>query len=132
MPIMSEAISKENWERIDKGLPPIPEKKIVKLEPEFPSIDNVIKFSDINLDEFDELKNANRKIIKNKDGVSFLGYEMTVSFKPPKRPPGRLPKGQSADKFKIGRILGGWMPEGEFFKFYYKVRDKIQPNVISW
>jgi len=42
-----EAMSKENWERIDKGLPPIKKVKIVRPEPEKPKIENEIKFDDI-------------------------------------------------------------------------------------
>ena len=43
--IPKDAIPLDDWERMQKGLPPRPEKKIVRVEPEFPKVENRIELS---------------------------------------------------------------------------------------
>jgi hypothetical protein len=132
MALMQEAVSKENWERIEKGLPPLKPKKIHKPEPERPTIKNEIKCSDIPQGYEVELEQARRKSVRNDQKVMFIGFDVTINLIPilKKRGPGR-PK-ETEDAPLEPKTLSGWMIEGEFLTFVRTYRKKINQQVIHW
>lgn len=130
MAIMQEAMTQENWERTEKGLPPLKPKKIVRPEPEKPEVENQIYFENIKPELFARLDSAKRRTIKNAQGVRFIGFDITMhmyqkgAFGRPKE----VEKGVLAAPEK----LSGWMLEGDFLSLTRTCREKINPQVISW
>jgi len=131
MPITQEAMTKENFERMEKGLAPIKPPKILKPEPERPKIDNEIRFDDIPVDEFQDLEYARRKTIQNAEGFRFIGFEVSIviGFK---RKPGRPKESEKDQPSGEPKILSGWMGEGDFLKLVRTFRKKINQGVINW
>ena len=80
--IMPEALDKEEYDRMEKGLPPIRKSKVVIPLPKSPVIKGVMLYTDINDDMKKKLTaiGAVRKNYKNEDGVRFVGYEVSLSF----------------------------------------------------
>ncbi len=133
MPIMQEAIPLEDFNRMQKGLPPLKKKVIKKPEPEKPDIKNEIKFEDIPVDSFVELEYAKRNTLMNKDGVCFIGFDVSIRLGAQavlKRKPGRPPKIKEPVSDEPG-VLRGWMDEGNFFTLMRHFRQKINPNVVQ-
>jgi hypothetical protein len=115
MSLMNEAISREDFERQEKGLPPLKKDKIVRPEPEFPKVDNLIKFDDIPILDFERIVTSAMRRIKNKEGVNFIGYDVTILLKARRRA-GRPTKEEEEAGEPQPRILKGWMIEGDFEK----------------
>ena len=128
MPLMTEAMDKEDWERMDKGLPPLPKKKIIRPEPKMPNVENRIMFADIPLDKFEKLISARRRSIKNDEGMRFIGMDIVIELK---KGPGRPPKTEVEEKSE-SRVISGWMIEGDWTKLYFKIRDKVDFKVIQY
>jgi len=128
MALMQEAMTQANWERAEKGLPPFKVKKIVRPEPEKPKLEDEIAFKDIT--GFIELICAERKTVKNAEGMRFIGYSVEIVLEGKKKP-GR-PK-ESEKEFPIEpRVLEGWMAEGNFMELVRTYRKEINPQVIKW
>ena len=109
MPIMQEAIDKEDWERMDKGLPPIPKPKIKMPIPSIPNIENQIKLDDIPIEriEFGGISFC-RKAIENKEGYKFMGYEISIILK--------RKQGRPKEDGKDDKPISGWISEPDFLK----------------
>ncbi len=143
-PIMQEAMLKEDFERMEAGKPPLKKPNIVREDPGIPEISDLIRYEDINVNEVLCLVSANRKVIKNKEGVNFIGYHVVIEMEkadplepeePQKRPPGRPRKILEPSPLMtrtIDGILSGWMIEGDFLRLYREVRDKINIDVVNW
>jgi len=131
MTIMQTAVEKEDWELMQKGLPPR-KKKVVQIpNPEMPEVENLLKFEDIPLDKFEKLISARRRKIDNKEGVKFIGFDVVMEVRD-KRKPGRPPKDEEKAIEELEkRIISGWMLEGEWYKVFRHIRDKIDFKVIS-
>jgi hypothetical protein len=127
---MQEAMSREEWERQDKGLPPLKKEKIVRPEPNPPKVEKVIKFDAIPLDRFVRLLNVKRNMAKNEDGMRFIGYdvEMEIKYKAKKQKP--LEKVLSEEEEKETYILSGWMPEGDWLQFVRTMRKQLDLNAF--
>ena len=130
--MQTEAMSKKNWERGEKGLPPLKVEKIKRPEPERPKIENEIKFDDIPINDFVELEYARRKTIKNSEGVRFIGYEVSMVLGPLKRKQGRPKESEKDDIQGEPKTLSGWMGEGDFLSLVRTCRKKINQQVINW
>ena len=130
--MLQEAVSKENWDRIEKGLAPLKPEKITRPDPEKPVVENEIKISDIPTGYDVELEQAKRKSIRNEQGVMFIGFDVTINLNPipKKRGPGR-PK-ESEEGTPEPMTLNGWMPEGAFLTLIRTYRKKIDQQVIHW
>jgi len=126
--MQQEAIDREDWERQDKGLAPLPKKKIVILSQKEPDVENQVKFDDIPLDRFVKLISARRRSIVNEQGARFIGYDVIVELKG-KRKAGR-PKEDAEEP--QSEILSGWMIEGNWLKLYRHIRDKIDLSRMVW
>jgi len=128
--MMNEAMSQENFERQEKGLPPVKRKKIERPEPDKPEIENEIKFKDIDTTLFNDLKSAKRNVVKNKDGVRFIGFDVVMSVyqKGAFGRPKKTENGKSVDP----DIVTGWMDEGNFLELTRNFRETIKPQVIHW
>lgn len=130
MAIMKEAMTQANWDRAEKGLPPFKPKVIRRPEPEKPEIKNEIKFKDIKIDDFIELTEAKKSVIKNKEGMRFIGYDVIIKLKQ-KGPFGRPKKTEKGEP--VGpKIVTGWMGEGNFLELSRTFRETIRPQVIHW
>lgn len=126
MPLMQEAMTKENWERSEKGLPPLKPKKITRPEPERPVIEKEIKFSDIPVDWFKTLDKATMNTLKNKDGMRFIGYDVEISL-------GKNKTGAITNEEKnYPKSMKGWMDEGSFLSLVRTFRKQIDVQVIHW
>jgi hypothetical protein len=121
--MLQEAMAKEDWERTEKGLPPIKREKIVRPEPKQPVLMDLIKYEDIPIDEFKELEYARRKMVKNEEGTRFIGFEVSILLK---RKPGRPKEDEGPG------TMTGWMNEGDFLKLNRVMRKKINQAVINW
>jgi hypothetical protein len=94
MPI--DAVTRENWERMEKGLKPLPEEKIVKLEPELPEVPNLLEFGKLQVDKVKRIVTAMpAERIRNKEGMIFLYNRISLEM---------------ADS----KILEGYISSGDF------------------
>ena len=135
MPLMTEAISREDWELMEQGKRPKPRPRIERPEPPKPVIENEIKFEDIPLDDFVELEYARRNTLKNPEGSRFIGFDVSMILKSNaqlKRKAGRPPKEEKEEISTEPKILTGWMNEGDFLTLVRMCRKKINPQVINW
>jgi len=130
MPMMTEAIDREDWELIDKGKPPREKVKPIIPEPKFPKIDDHLKFNDILPDQFESLVSAKRRSIRNEDRVVFNGYDVIIKLKRKAGRPSEKEKALQTDA--KDKLISGWMVEGDFLKFFYHFREKIDLDTISW
>ena len=128
MALMQEAMTKADFERSEKGLPPFKVKKIVRPEPEKPEIENEITFNDTT--GFIELIRAERKSVKNAEGVRFIGFNIEIELEGKKKA-GR-PKESEKEIPPEPRVLEGWMAEGDFMELVRTYRKEINPQVIKW
>lgn len=128
MPMMQEAMSKAEWERKEQGLPPLKKKKIVRKDPEPPKVENLLNFKDLPLDRFVRLVNAKRTTLKNKDGVSFIGFdvEMEIKNKDKKKPLDKI-LAEEPETY----TLSGWLPEGEWYQFCRSMRSRVDLSVLQ-
>jgi hypothetical protein len=121
MPLMNEAMSKEDYDRKEQGLPLAKKKRVVVSEPNPPVVENEITMKDIP--ESFVLASARRQIVKNKDGVTFIGFNILIYTE--------SLKGKKSNE-KVQQEIEGWMNEGEFLIFLRTYRNYIDQNVISW
>ena len=128
--MMKEAMTKADFERQEKGLPPFKVVKPTREEPEKPEVENEILFKDIDASLFNELKSAKRSVIRNKEGMRFIGFDVVMSI---------YQKGAfgRAKKIENGKpidpeIITGWMNEGNFLELTRNFRETIKPQVIHW
>lgn len=128
--MMKEAMTRANFERTEKGLPPFKPEIIKRSEPEKPEIKNEIKFKDIKLDDFIELTEAKRSIVKNTEGVRFIGFDVVMKLKQ-KGPFGRPKKTENGEPAGP-KIVTGWMDEGNFLELMRTFRETIRPQVVRW
>ena len=112
MALMQEAIPREDWERQDRGLPPISRKAPPKPEPAKPKIDDQISIKKIN---FHALLSARRENRKNKEGTTFIGYVVRLEVKEGARV----------------KALGGWVPEADWMEFIRNHRGKINMEALQ-
>lgn len=129
--MLQEAITREEFDAMERGIRPKKRKVVPIPEPTFPVIENEIKVSDIPEDYAVKLEEAYRDVQKNKDGVSFIGYQVHIELTPipKKRGPGRPKEDEVAPEPKT---LIGWMIEGEFRLLVRKYMKQIDQKVIHW
>jgi hypothetical protein len=92
--LMHEMIPKEDFERMEKGLPPRPKREIVIPEPEAPVIEDQIFLKDFQNKEILTVEGS-PKAVKNKDGTRFTGFNLMITFR---------------DK----TVISGWLSDGDF------------------
>ena len=130
MALMKEAMTRDNWDRVEKGLPPLKAKKFIRPEPPKPDIENEVKLEDIK--NFVALRRAEREIVKNLEGSRFIGYKVEIEIMVEgKRKPGR-PKESEKEIPLEPMVLEGWMNEGEFLQLVRTYREKINTQIIKW
>lgn len=101
MPLPREAVSLEDWERSERGLPPKPKPKVVRTDPVPPKVEGQVKLGDIPEGELLDFS-ARSKGLRNDAGVIFVFYEFYL-------------------KLVDGRTFSGWLPEGEFYQLKRKI-----------
>jgi hypothetical protein len=130
MALMKEALSKEDYDRIEKGLPPIKHERMPRPEPVKPIIDNEITMADVTIEGYTiELESAKKHPLKNEQGIIFIGFDVVINLNliVKKKGPGR-PK--EKDESLEPKILEGWMLEGEFLALVRTYRKQIDQQVI--
>ncbi len=109
--IPKDAIPLEDWERIEQGLSPLPKKREIRPEPEFPKVENRIDFESIPLDKVMRINAVRKNVIKNKEGVRFIGYDIEIELKDLKP-------------------LQGWLLEGELVRLVPLIREKTDQAML--
>jgi len=134
MPLMQEAMSRDEWERKELGLPPLKKKKVERPDPVPPKVDKLLSFKEVPLDRFVRLINVKRNNIKNKDGVSFIGFDVdmeiksagTVKVKDKNKPLDKILAEESETY-----LISGWFPEGEWMQFLRHMRSRIDLSMLQ-
>ena len=116
MPLMKEAMTKANFDRVERGLAPLKPEKVDKIEPEKPITDDEILASDIKKGYTINLERANRIVKSNPEGVKFVCYDIKIDL----------------TSKKDSLTLEGWMVEGEFLQFLRNNRSNVDTQVICW
>ena len=113
--MQKEAMTKENFERTEKGLAPLKPVKLVRPDDDKPEMEDEIKPSDIKGKI--KLEFAGRYNRKNEEGVLFVGYNVKIKLISNKKDP---------------ITLDGWMVEGKFKEFVRHFSDQINQSIICW
>ena len=109
---MNEAILKTDFDRQERGLPPIPKVKVVREEPERPIVPDEITFADIPQGEIFEFSARLRHpTIRNEAGMLFTGYDTYVEC-------------------RDGTVKQGWMIEGQFQLLKQRLQVE-RPDLLS-
>ena len=95
--IMKDAIPREDWTRIDKGLAPLPKKKVERPDPIPPKVENQIQFKDVPIEKLVRIQAVKKRIVKNEEGARFIGYDAIIEV-------------------KDSKPLTGWFLEGDMMK----------------
>jgi hypothetical protein len=130
--LQNEAMTKENFERQEKGLPILKPTVEPRPVPIMPVIEKELTIADIPDGYEVNLESAKKHILKNEVGVMFIGYDVNIDLFPSrkKKKPGR-PK--ESDKIELEPLtLEGWMFEGKFLEFIRTYRKQIDQQVIIW
>ena len=122
MSLMKEAISKVDYDRKEKGLPPLRSVLAARPEPEKPVIDSEITMADITEGYMVELESARKHPLRNKEGMLFVGYDVVIYLTPPTK--------KKDDKALEPKILRGWMLEGQFLALVRTYSKQIDRQVI--
>jgi len=127
MPLMQEAVSRVDWELMEQGKKPKRRPQIIRSEPERPDLKNEIKFTDVPFKRFKSLNSAKKNILKNKEGLRFIGYDVEISLG---RPDDMI--AITDEEKKAPKSMDGWMDEGNFLQLVRTFRKKIDIQVIRW
>ena len=118
MPLQREAMTQENFDRSEKGLPPILPEKVIKPDVVEPDFKDILLMSDAVVDGFEpKLRSAVRKARRNDDRVLFVGYDVSIEL---------------ISEKEENVTLTGWMVEGEFMQFVRNYRTTTDQQVINW
>jgi len=109
--IPKEAVPMEDFLRMERGLPPRPKAKIIRPEPEFPKVDNQIKFESIPLDRVIGIERIRKNVLKNKDGIHFIGYDIQIEV-------------------RDSKPLQGWILEGDLVRLKPFIREKTDQAIL--
>ena len=102
-PITKEMVDKADWEAMDRGEKPKKKSKPVHNNPEQPKVKNQIKASNIPLEELVSIT-GRKKTIQDKDGIRFIGFEVSVQLR---------------DK----KLITGWMTDGDILYLQRMTRE---------
>lgn len=109
MKMMREAIDKEDFDRIDKGLPPRPKPKVNIPEPDPPEVPDQIKVEDVPKEKFVGLAGVRKRVVSNAEGVRFMGFDVSIDVE--------------------GKTLNGWMAEKDLRDLMQTFKEKIDPRL---
>ena len=98
-------MTEEEYKRWEAGLPPLPKKKVVREEPEFPKVENQIRFESIPLDKLVRIEAIRKHVLKNPEGAHFIGFDIEIEI-------------------KDSESLAGWIGEGDLYKLLPFIRQK--------
>ncbi|MBM4322978.1 MAG: hypothetical protein FJ115_05390 [Deltaproteobacteria bacterium] len=107
-----DAVTKQNWQRMERGLPPVSEKKTPRKEPTPPKIDNQIRFEDVELTSGLKLLSKAGDHRRNSEGVLFTGYRVCIEIEPK-------------------RTLTGWIGDGDLSRLLPFLRENSDPRILS-
>ena len=96
MAIMKEAMNKEDWDRVQKGLKPRAKRKVEMPKYDLPEVKGRIELKHVPIGEVVGFFSS-PKPIRNAEGVRFIGHEVTINIR---------------DK----KPINGWMQEGDVIR----------------
>ncbi len=99
--IMLEAIDKIDWDRQEKGLPPRPKPKVEMTEPAPPEVPDQIHLADILKENFKTLAGARKRVVRNAEGVMFMGFDVSIDLEDGKRMDGWLSEKDLRDLIRL-------------------------------
>lgn len=102
MPIPKEMMDKDEWERMDKGLPPKKKPKPEFDDPKQPTVRWQIDPDSISAKDLESITGQKRNV-HNKDGVTFIGYDVQIQEKDKKPRKGWMTDG---DLVKVRKAVG--------------------------
>lgn len=114
MPLMQEAIPREDWEAMDRGERVPKRKSTPRPEPAAPKIAGQISVRGVDFQRLMSIKRDNRR---NSTGMMFIGFQITLEAKE---------KGTAGVK-----TLSGWIPEVEWLELLRVNRDKINVSMLQ-
>jgi len=104
MPIMKDMMDKTDWERLNKGLPVEKKAKPVFDDPKQPAVRWQIDVSSISAKDLESIT-GQRKNVHNKEGVTFIGYDVQIQVKDEK-------------------LRKGWITDGDLIKLKKAVKGR--------
>ena len=110
MKIMLEAIDKADWDRLEKGLPMRPKKKVVMPEPDPPEVPDQIFLEDVLKEKFKTLAGARKRVVRNAEGVMFMGFDVSIDL-------------------EDGKRMDGWMSEADIRKLIRLFKNQIDSRI---
>lgn len=120
-PPIQEAMSAEEYERWDKGLPPLPKRKEVKADAAPLKEEGELTANEV-LEEADLPSfSAVRQNKKNKDGIIFICFNVTY-----------LKNVEQKGKKATAQKVEGWMVEGEFLRLLALAGNRIERKNIQY
>lgn len=108
--IPRDMVNKEDYDRMERGLKPRPKKKMVMPEPDPPIVENQIKLTDIPREKFVDLAGVRRRTVTNAEGVSFIGYDVSIDL-------------------EDGKRIEGWFDEKNYYDFKRAFKNKIDGKI---
>jgi len=112
MGVMNEAIPEEQYERIQRGLPPLPDTAPRPTDFEMPKVQGQIARDKIKPDEVEKVSGV-RRVVRNREGVRFIGYDISITTK--------------GDK-----VISGWMGESDLNWLRDNLRGRMELDNISY
>jgi hypothetical protein len=110
--LMQEAIDIEDFELMEKGLPPRAKKKPNMAVPDPPIVKSQVRYEEIPTDQVKGIE-ARRSSVRNDAGALFMGFDVSIALS------GKKP-------------IAGWMSEDDFLKLRRSVGDKIDLEKITF
>ena len=109
MPIMRDMVDKADFERMEQGLPVRKKPKRQFTDPEQPSVKGQIKGDSVPAKDLESIT-GKRRNVHSRDGVTFIGYDVSVQVK---------------DK----KPITGWMTDGDLVKLRQSIRGRKDVEV---
>jgi len=110
--LMHEAIDKEDWERIDKGLRPRKKPTPVHIEPGKPVIKNQILVHSVPVENVKTV-DAKRRTVRNAQGAISIGFDTSFGL-------------------NGGKKVSGWITEGDFYAIRRELPDTVDTSRIEF
>jgi len=100
--VMKTAVNTEDYKLWNEGKRPRKKVKPSRPEPKAPKVDNSIKLDKIKTNELVSVTKGRRHVIRNEDGVMFMGYDVGYQIEGQKAVEGWM---SEADYVKLRRLL---------------------------
>jgi len=110
--IMREAVDKEDFKLWDRG-EPIPKKQPEPHEDPKPIKAEVLELDKVDIGKITGSPQGRRKAMKNDEGVSFMGFDVSLTFSGTKKP------------------MAGWMTEADYIVLKHELVFADELNIMN-